>query len=365
MNIKETVRRRLAGVFLSSSAPRSAQETVRVLGAVQAQDFPGAKWALGMRTGLTDAAIEDEFTRGKILRTHVLRPTWHFVTPEDIRSMLALTGPRVKRAMGYYDRQLGLDDVVFSKSYRAIVSALEGGNHLTRLELSRALERARIGPVAGQRLGHLMLRAELDAVVCSGPRRGKQFTYALMDERVPSAPAIERDAALADLTRRYFSTRGPATVHDFAWWSGLTVADGRRGLELVGGELARAATDRGDVWFVERSLPRSSPSAHLLPNYDEYFIGYRDRSAIGARIGNVASVTGGDAFIAHVVIVDGQLVGGWKRLQEKGTVVVAMTLVSRLTDAERKRVAVQLRRFSEHLAQPVMSREKRSGGVTP
>jgi hypothetical protein len=360
MNAKETVRRRLAGVFLSRSAPRSAQETVRTLGAVQAQDYPGAKWALGMRTGLTDRAIEEEFASGRILRTHVLRPTWHFVTPEDIRWMLALTGPRVKRMMGYYDRQLELDDAIVRKSYRTIVSALERSRYLTRLELAKALARARIGTVSGQRLGHLLLRAELDAVVCSGPRRGKQFTYALMDERVPSVSMPDRDDGLADLTRRYFSTRGPATVHDFSWWSGLTVSDARRGLELVSRELSRAATDRGDVWFVERSLPRSAATAHLLPNYDEYFIGFKDRSSIGQRIGSVASITGGNAFIAHVVIVGGQLVGGWKRLKEKGSVVVAMNLVLRLTETERTRVSAQLKRFADHLQQPVTLREVRS-----
>jgi hypothetical protein len=363
MTDKEIVRRRLAGVFLTSPGFSSAHDVVRTLGAVQAQDYAGAKWALAMRTtGLTDRVIEDEISSGRIVRTHVLRPTWHFASAADIRWMLALTGPRLKRLMGSYDRKLELDDAVFRRSHKAIVSALEGRKCLTRLELRMTLERARIGTVSGQRLGHLMLRAELDAVVCSGPRRGKQFTYTLLEEQLPSAPLLDRDESLLELTRRYFTTRGPATVHDFAWWSGLTIVDVRRGLELVGPELVRTETDRGSVWFLERSLPRAAPSAHLLPNYDEYFIGYKDRSAIGGRLSSAELVTGGDGLIAHVVAVDGQLVGGWKRLSEKNGLVVELNLLTRLAAAEQRRVTAQVRRLEQYLEQPVAIREKKRGG---
>jgi hypothetical protein len=189
--------------------------------------------------------------------------------------MLALTAPRVRAAMAYYDRKLELDAKVFRRSNNALTKALTGGRHLTRPELGKVLERANIGITSGQRLGHLMLRAELDAVVCSGPRRGKQFTYALLEERVPPAARLERDEALLELTCRYFSTRGPATGQDFAWWSGLTMSDVKRGLEIAGRTLKHATIDGKDFWFAERAVPKASRSAHLLPNYDEYFIGYK------------------------------------------------------------------------------------------
>jgi hypothetical protein len=354
---REVVPRRLAGQFLTTPRATKASGVVRALGAVQAQDYGGAKWALAERTrGATDTGIEREFSEGAILRTHVLRPTWHFVAPRDIRWMLALTAPRVRAAMAYYDRKLELDAKVFRRSNNALTKALTGGRHLTRPELGKVLERARIGITSGQRLGHLMLRAELDAVVCSGPRRGKQFTYALLEERVPPAARLERDEALLELTCRYFSTRGPATGQDFAWWSGLTMSDVKRGLEIAGRTLKHATIDGKDFWFAERAVPKASRSAHLLPNYDEYFIGYKDRSAIGRRLASAKAVTGGNALMAHVVFVDGQLVGGWKRTFQKQSVVVELDILTGLTKAEQARVAAAARRFGAFLDLPVTLR---------
>jgi len=354
---REVVPRRLAGQFFTTPRATKASDVVRALGAVQAQDYAGAKWALAQRTrGATDAVVEREVSEGSILRTHVLRPTWHFVTPRDIRWMLALTAPRVRAAMAYYDRKLELDAGVFRRSNNALTKALTGGKHLTRAELGEVLGRAGVRKASGQRLGHLMSRAELDAVVCSGPRRGKQFTYALLEERVPPAPGLERDAALLLLTWRYFSTRGPATGQDFAWWSGLTMSDVKRGLQIAGRKLEHATIDGGHFWFVERSVPKVSHTAHLLPNYDEYFIGYKDRSAITRRLGSAKAVTGGNALIAHVVFVDGQLVGGWKRVFAKQAVVVELELVTRLTAAEWTRVAAAARKFGKFLDMPVTLR---------
>ena len=200
------------------------------------------------------------------------------------------------------------------------------------------------------------MRAELDAVVCSGPRRGKQFTYALLEERVPPAARLERDAALLELTCRYFSTRGPATGQDFAWWSGLTMSDVKRGLQIAGRKLKHATIDGRDVWFVERTVPKASRSVHLLPNYDEYFIGYKDRSAIAQRLGISKAATAGNAFMAHVVFVNGQLVGGWKRAFQKEAVVVELDLVTKLTRAERARVGAAALRFGVFLDRPATLR---------
>lgn len=329
---------------------------VRALGAVQAQDYGGAKWALSQRTtGITDALIERELDSGAIVRTHVLRPTWHVVVASDLRWMLALTAPRVIQATAYYNRQLELTPAVFLRSNAAIARALRGGKALTRLELREALERASVKTVTTQRLGHLMLQAELDALICSGPRRGKQFTYALVDERIPASAPLQRDEALLELARRYFATRGPATVHDFAWWSGLTIADVRRAIDIAGTLLERQ--DRGEktYWLLRDrpALPRTKRTVHLLPNYDEYFIGYRDRSAIGQRIGNTKAVTGGNALIAHVIAVDGQLVGGWRRTMDKRGVLLEADLVVPLKREERTALVAEARRFGDFLGVPV------------
>jgi winged helix DNA-binding protein len=356
------VRRRLANQYLAAQGPKKASDVVRALGAVQAQDYAGAKWALAQRTrGATDAEIERELSDGSILRTHVLRPTWHFVAPADIRWMLALTAPRVNAAMAYYDRILELDAAVFRRSNAALTKALAGGKHLTRAELGKVLAKTGIGVTSGQRLGHLMMRAELDAVVCSGPRRGRQFTYALLDERVPPTAPLERDEALLELTRRYFTTREPATARDFAWWSGLSTLDVKRGIHLAGAELEQTTLGGQDFLVAGRSMPKSSPTAHLLPNYDEYFIGYKDRSAIGQRLGHAKAVTGGNALIAHVVFVDGQLVGGWKRIVEKNSVVIELDLLARLTAAEQSRVEAAGRKLGNFLERPVKLRGKDPG----
>ena len=331
-------------------------DVVRRLGAVQSQDFEGGKWAIGLRArGLRDADVERAFAAGEIVRTHVLRPTWHFVAPEDLRWMLALTGPRVKAAMAGYDRRLGLDDAVYRKSTNAIVRALEGGVQLTRTELAAELRRAGIDTTGTQRLAHLVMRAELDAVICSGARRGRHSTYALVDERVPQTPPRERDEALAELAARYFPFRGPATQHDFAWWSGLTVRDATRAIDAAGAALERFESDGRAYWRDAASRPRrpKSPNVLLLPNYDEYFIGFRNRGAFGRRLGSVQSVTGGDALIAHVVVADGQLVGGWRRAVGADTVVVRMQLLARLTSAERRAFDAAVARYGEFLGVPV------------
>jgi winged helix DNA-binding protein len=347
-------RRRLANQHLVSPTLRGAEDVVRALGAVQSQDYAGAKWAIAQRTkgrGVTDSHLERTFAAGTILRTHVLRPTWHFVLPDDVRWMLDLTAPRVRTAMGFYYRYHELDAAVFRKSHAALERALREGHHLTRAELSAALTRA--GVVWSGRIIGLLLQAELDRVIISGPRRGKQFTYALFDERVPPAPGRDRDEALHDLTRRYFATRGPATVHDFAWWSGLTVADAKRGVESAASFLAQETRDGAAYWHARSSrAPRATRVAHLLPNFDEYFVGFRDRSAIAERLQRVLTAHRVDALMGHVVCVDGQIVGGWARTLGKTAHVDLRPLV-RLTARERTLVRRAAQRFGQFLGLPV------------
>ena len=308
-------------------APRFAkpEHVVRWLGAVQAQDYAGAKWALALRMGrATDAGIERAFAEGAILRTHVMRPTWHFVTPADIRWMLALTAPRVKAAMASYDRKLGLDASVFRRSHGVLTSALRGGKQLTRQELKGVLQRAGVVADGVQRLAHLMMRAELDGVICSGARRGRQFTYALLDERVPPSRPLEREEALAELSHRYFCSHGPAQVQDFSWWSGLTMADARAGLALVDAGLAHDRVGAKTYWFSSsmRGSSRPSRAAYLLPLYDEYLIAYKDRSAALGPF-SWERIAGGDSFVAPLV-VGGRVVGGWRSTLEKNRVVVRL-----------------------------------------
>nr|MDQ6908888.1 winged helix DNA-binding domain-containing protein [Chloroflexota bacterium] len=224
---------RLHNHHIAGTKLAAPDAVVRWLGAVQSQDYAGAKWAVGQRMhDTTDAALDQAFADGAILRTHVMRPTWHFVAPADIRWLLALTAPRVNATNAYHYRKHGLNDATFARSNAALTNALRGGAQRTRTELASVLQQAGIA-TNDLRLGLIMMRAELDGVVCSGARRGKQFTYALLDERAPPAETLARDEALAELTRRYMTSHGPATVQDFVWWSGLTMTDAKAGLEMV------------------------------------------------------------------------------------------------------------------------------------
>jgi len=195
--------RRLQHQRLAQNPLATPAEIVTWLGAVQAQEYAGAKWALGLRLpNATDEVLERAFAEGTILRTHVLRPTWHFVTPADIRWLLDLSAPRVTAANAHMYRQLELDPALFARSHAVMAGALQGGRYLTRAEIGSALARSGIA-ADGLRLVYLLMRAELDAVVCSGPRRGNQVTYALLEERATPARRLPREEALAELTQRY------------------------------------------------------------------------------------------------------------------------------------------------------------------
>jgi hypothetical protein len=341
------------------------EDVVRWLGAVQSQDYAGAKWAIGQRTRAgTDADIDRACADGRILRTHVLRPTWHFVLPEDVRWMLALTAPRVRAAMATYDRKLALDGAVFRRSQAVLQKALAGGGALTRDELARTLGAAGI-EASGQRLGHIMMRAELDAVVTSGPRRAKQFTYALLDERAPAARTLAREEALAALAGRYFASHGPALPRDFAWWSGLTVGDARLGIESASPRLVSTTVDGKTYWHAPgpTRAARVPPHAvHLLPNYDELIVAYRDHAASLAR-GIAATFTARPELVAnHLVLVGGRVVGGWRRLPGKGAMTVETTVAVRLDATARAALRAAVARFEQFLGQAVTLRIRPTGG---
>jgi hypothetical protein len=342
----------------------SAVDAVRWLGAVQSQDYGGAKWALAQRTsGATDAELDRLVDEGAILRTHLMRPTWHFVVAEDIRWLLDLTSPRLLAGLAGRYRQLELDARTRARAIEVFSAALSGGHSLTRAQLGDALLAAGISP-EGQRLPHLLGIAEVEGVIVSGPRRGKQFTYALLEERAPRARRLERDEALAELTRRYFRSHGPAQIRDFGWWSGLTAADIKRGLAAVGTALQHQAVDGKDYWFDPQSAAgkRPPPTAHLLPNFDEFTVAYRDRGAVihpDLRFDpsffayyREAAPQGG--ILSNVVTIGGLVRGSWRRTLAPKVVEVEVRLLGPLDAAEMaavERAAGRLGRFLERLAE--------------
>lgn len=340
---------RLSRQGLSPVRHQSPEAAVAWLGAVQAQDYLGAAWALALRVdGLTLADVDRALEQGRILRTHVLRPTWHFATPADLRWMLALSAPRLKSLMATYDRRLELDARLFARARATFARVLEGGQAKTRTELAHALKRARI-VASGQRLAHLVMDAEIHGLVCSGPRRGAQMTYALLDERAPAVKPLTRDEALAALAQRYFRSHGPATVHDFSWWSGLTVGDARTAVALAGVETA--------VLSEPPSTDRVRGAHYLLPNYDEYLIAYRHRGAFldPANSRNFGTFSGVD--YPHQIVLHGRVAGSWRREVGRASAGLTFKFYAPPTATETRALAAIATRFGRFLGVPCAVRD--------
>ena len=346
--------RRLLNQCIDRARHRKPADVVEWLGAVQAQEYEPAKWGLGLRMADTvDADIERAFEQGRILRTHVMRPTWHFVTPDDIRWMLELTAPSVHRRMAAYDRQLGLDAAIKRRGTAVIERALRDGQHLTRVELGERLKDAKLA-FTSTRLAHLAMYAELEGVICSGPRRGKKFTYALIADRAPQARRLSRDESLAELALRFFRSHGPATVRDFVWWSGLTTAEARRGLEMIPAK--RSDVDGHVYWTagVAAKAPASVKIAHLLPIYDEYIVSYRDRVAVPHGPSMIPSSTGGGyVTFQHALVIGGQIAGTWRISRSARGVEIAATALRRVAPGERRALADAADRYGRFLGVPV------------
>src|SRR5215213_1231205 len=250
MTRPDIITQRLLNQQIATTRFKKPEEIVKWMVAMQSQEYAFAKWAIGLRLpGSTDASIEKAFNNGAILRTHLLRPTWHFVTPGDIRWLLVLTAPRVKAANTYMAGKLGLTNKIFNRSNDIIAKLLQGEKQLNRTAIKTALELAKI-KTGENRMSHLLFGAELDGIICSGPREGKQFTYALLDERVQPSKPLTRDEALATLAKRYFMSRGPATLHDFVWWSGLTVKDARAGIATLPSGFEKETIDGKEYIFM-------------------------------------------------------------------------------------------------------------------
>lgn len=352
----EIAHQRLHNQLIAHQTFEKAEDVVGRLCAVQAQDYAAAKWALGLRMqNSTDSIIEQAFTEGTILRTHILRPTWHFVLPADIRWMLALTAPRVNAENASWYRRLELDDALFMHSNAVLTKALQGGKQLIRAELVSVLQRAGIVSDNVLRFAYIIMRAELDGIICSGSRRGKQFTYALLDERVPQARILDRDEALAELVRRYFMSHGPATLQDFVWWSGLTIADAKTGLEMVTPKLMYELIDGQKYWFSSStsSAKALSQTVHLLPNFDEYIVGYTDRSAVFDASHTQNLDARGNVLFQHIVVLNGLVVGTWKRTIIRDSVLLTPSLFTTLNEAETHALATSASGYGAFLVMPV------------
>lgn len=327
---------------------------VAYFGAIQGQEYGPSKWGLGLRLpGTNDAEIERDFSEGRILRTHLLRPTWHLVAAGDIRWLLKLTGPRVEAINQFTYRKMELTPSDFKYSHETLGKLLEGGNQLTRDAISAEFKKHKI-EASGVRLVCLMMQAELDGIICSGARQGKQFTYALLEERVAKTPDKTREEALFELTRRYFTSRGPATVKDFSAWSGLTVSDGRAGIEMACNAFDEV-TVGNETYYFDAKIRSEKPQPgqlYLLPIYDEMIMGYKNRDAL---LQNMMQQNGKiDVVFDNMIIFDGQVIGSWKRTIKPKHIEIITNFLQAPTKKQWAAFEKCLSRFEEFNGLPVI-----------
>ncbi|MGH9900439.1 MAG: winged helix DNA-binding domain-containing protein [Pyrinomonadaceae bacterium] len=351
----DIARRRLHHQQIARSKFERPGEVVGWLGAVQAQDYLGSLWAVGLRTrGAVETEVERALADRTIIRTWPMRGTLHFVAAADVRWMLELLTPRVVAGSRRRHQQLGLDEATFARGKKLFARALRGGRQMTRGALYELLEAAHISPAGGRGL-HILSRLAQDGLICFGTREGRQQTFALLDEWAPAAKTLERDEALAELAARYFEGHGPATPQDFAWWSGLTAADAGAGLEMVKAQFIREVIDGQTYWLPAPTPPVKdrSPTAYLLPVYDEYTVAYKDRGAV---LDPRHAKEAGNGIFSPTIVVDGRIVGTWKRTLRKDTLVITPSPFAKLDEAETRALATAAERYGRFLGLPAVVR---------
>jgi len=322
----EIAQYRLQSQRIAKTEHKTAKEIVGWMGAMQAQDFAMSKWAIGARLpNATDKQVEKAFNDGDILRTHVMRPTWHLVSADDIYWMLELTATRIKAITKVRDIALGIDESIYAKTNAILEKSLSGGKQLTSDELKVIFENEKID-TNENRFYHYMMQAEIDAVVCSGAVKNKKQTYALLSERVPKVQRFSKDESLTKLAERYFKSHGPATLKDFVWWSGLTVSDARKGLESVKDKFISEIIDSETYWFESsiHNFTSDNSAVYLLPAFDEFIISYKNRNAIISPEHQTLAFSSNGIF-RPLIVVDGQVIGIWKRTNKKNSTVIEPT----------------------------------------
>jgi len=323
MTLTEISNLRLISQKIATPEFKTATEVVSRMGAIQAQDFLMSKWAIGVR--LSDPAVdivESSINKGEIVRIHVLRPTWHLISSADIHWMMMLSTQKIKSSFKARYKELDLTESVISKTQAIIVRKLSNGFNLTREELADEFTKSKIRTDAN-RLSHILFCAELDGLVCSGPIKKNKITYALLHEWVPKKTDLTRDEALAELAKRYFLSRFPATLEDFTWWSNLSATDSRRALDFVKSGFYSETIGAQKYWFPGSINGEISinESVYLLPAYDEFLISYRDRSSSLSLVNNKRTVSDNGIFYPTIV-VNGQVAGIWKRTVQKDKVII-------------------------------------------
>lgn len=347
MTREDIARLRASAQHIAQADFKTAEDVVRHMLAMQAQDYPGALWAIALRSqNLTQQDVEQAITDHAIVRTWPMRGTLHFLAAEDARWMVKLLAPRAVASAASRRKALGIDDVVIAKSREIISKALTGGKYLTRNALCDILDQHGIS-TAGQRGIHILHYLAEQTLLCFGPHEGKQPTFVLMDEWLPPTPPKQKDEALAELAVRYFTSHGPASLKDFAGWGFMTVGDARLGLELAKSLLQRETVDGTEYWFSPKLTPAPNQT-YLLPGFDEFMLGYKDRSASLEEIHSQHIVPGNNGMFISTLVIDGQVLGTWKRQTRTGSQIITIAPFELLTTAQTQSIEQAVKRYESY-----------------
>ena len=359
----DIIRQRLVNQRIHGDKHQKPEQVVRSLGAVQAQDYLQSLWAIGLRSkSVTVADVEQAIVDGRIVRTWPMRGTLHFVPPEDAKWMLNLSASRMLAKDGRRLKQLGLDEGIMERCKEIFHDALEGNKRLSRPEMLSLVEGAGIR-TDNQRGYHILWYVAQSGLICLGPMRDKQQTFVLLDEWVPDSKNLSREESLTELARRYFAGHGPATIHDFAWWAGLTITDARAGLEATKPRLVSEELDGKEYWMkgdAPADIAYDESSVSLLPGFDEYLIGYRDRSAVLAVEHAPDVVPGKNGVFRPIIVVGGRVVGTWRRRLKKSTIDLTLSPFTSLGDWQERVVGVA-RSYGDFVGLPLSSIEIEAG----
>jgi hypothetical protein len=330
------------------------ERVVAWFGAMQAQDFTSAKWAIGLRCeSATEATIDRAIANREILRTWLLRGTLHIVAADDIHWMLELLAPRLIAGSATRYRQLELDEGTFTRSFDLLAKTMQTGRPFSRTELLQILSGAGIS-TSGQRGYHILRRAGLEGLICFGPQQEKQDTFVLLDEWAPGGNTVEREHALAELARRYISSHGPATLRDFVWWSGLPVTEARVGIENLRGDFQQEMLEGEAYWFPDSqpALHAEPSTASLLPAFDEFYLGYTTRAAV-LNPQYDRQVVSSNGIFRPMLLIDGQILGIWQRELKKGTVRLKLNLFAPLSGVQEQALFEAANLYGAFLGLPV------------
>jgi hypothetical protein len=350
VTLPEISKLRLQNQKIDNTPFTKAIEVVSWMGAMQAQDYAMSKWAIGQRMfGATDEIIETALNDGLIIRTHILRPTWHLVCADDIYWMLELTAPRIKSSMKSRDKELGLTPEVLNKSFGLLENQLSDGISLSRDQIAGILNVAGI-KTDENRLSHILMNAELEKLICSGRRSGNKITFGLLSERVPFRKVFSKEESLAKLAERYFASHGPASLKDFTWWSGLSVADATKALNLVPSDFICEEVGPEKYWLkpIGSYVSESPYSVQLLPAFDEFLISYRDRNASLELVHNRKAISNNGIFYP-VIVINGQVAGTWKRTTQKEIVKFETSFFVPITKQTNARIEKEIGNYSRFL----------------